>query len=148
MFQRIKHKLLIAVLALLLLTPLLAFHGNLRWSQPTDGSIQLQAPTFFKTAKAQGSTFADEQAGIAAYFNANRTIDLSSSNLQSLYRSGAKLENGYLLGSAIVTENNPDLNYNADDDVKLFISEEGWIMAYYHNSAPASQIFDWLNLLF
>lgn len=145
MFQLTMRKIAITGIVTLLLTPLLAFNGDWIWSQPTDGSIQLQSPPFFHTAQAQGTTFFDEEAGIAAYFNAGRTIDINSANLQSLYRSPVTPEDGYLLGSAIVTETHPDLDYSGDDDVKLYISQEGWIMAYYHRSAPTSKIFDFLN---
>jgi len=145
MFQPTMRKLAITCLLVLLLTPLLALNGDWIWSQPADGSIRLEAPPFFNTAQAQGTTFADNEAGIAAYFNAGRAIDLNSANLQPLYRSPVTPVNGYLLGSARVSDTNTNLDYDANDDAKLYISQDGWVMAYYHRSAPTSKIFDWLN---
>ncbi len=145
MLQPMMRKTAITCIVTLLLAPLLTFNGGWIWSQHKDGAIRLQAPPFFNTTHAQGITFFDEEAGIAAYFNVGRTIDINSTNLQSLYRSQVIATDGYLLGSAIVNETNTDLDYSGNDDVQLYISQEGWLMAYYHRSTPTSKIFDWLN---
>ncbi|MEM7131262.1 MAG: hypothetical protein AAF702_33405 [Chloroflexota bacterium] len=145
MFQPTMRKLTLTCLMVLLLTPLLALKGDWVWSQPSDGSVHLAEPPFLNVAQAQGTTFADNEAGIAAYFNAGSAIDINSPNLQPLYRSPTTPSEGYLLGSAIVSETHPDLDYDANDDVKLYISADGWVMAYYPRGEPTSKIFDLLN---
>lgn len=145
MLQPTLRKIVITCIITLLLTPLLALNGDWIWSQPTDGAILLQAPPFFNSAQAQGGTFADEEAGIAAYFNAGTSINLSNASLRSLYRTFDTQTGDYLLGSAYVSETNADLDYSENDDAKLYVSADGWVMAYYPRSAPTSKIFDWLN---
>ena len=109
------------------------FSGN----APT-GEITLKAPPFASVAKAeanQPATFADDEAGIAAYINVGQSIDLSK--VDDLCRAIEEVNVNYLLCSIGV----PD--YDENHDPKLFVHKDGWVMAYYRNSEPTSKVFDW-----
>lgn len=105
--------------------------------QPGD-AIALQAPPFINIAHAEGraiNNFADDEAGIAAYFNANMTINLN--DVDQLYRTIEEQTATYILGSLPLTD------YDEDHDVHVYISTDGWVMAYYRDTEPTSKIFDW-----
>ncbi|MBK7176055.1 MAG: hypothetical protein IPH82_02475 [Chloroflexi bacterium] len=106
--------------------------------QQPSGAIALQAPPFINIAHAEGSAinnFADDEAGIAAYFNANMTINLN--DVDQLYRTIEEQTATYILGSLPLTD------YDEDHDVHVYISTDGWVMAYYRDTEPTSKIFDW-----
>lgn len=125
------RQILFTAVAVLIGLPLMAWV----WGSPSsEGTIALAAPPFVQ--ERQGSSgFADTEAGIAAYFNAGQTIDLSK--VKTLYRSIETQTNDYIIGSVGV----PD--YDEDYDPHVYIHKDGWIMAYYHKKEPTSKIIDW-----
>lgn len=136
-FRLYRH--LFIVLIILLAVALWTINSSsLWWHNPNNGEITLQMPPFLSIAKAeanQPASFADDEAGIAAYINVNQTIDLSK--VDDLCRTIEEQNANYLLCSIGV----PD--YDENHDPKVYVHKDGWVMAYYRNSEPTSKIFDW-----
>lgn len=112
--------------------------GMAQAKQSPGGQIALQAPPFINIAHAEGSAinnFADNEAGIAAYFDAEMTINLN--DVDQLFRTIETQTSTYILGSLPLTD------YDEDHDVHMYISTDGWVMAYYRDTEPTSKIFDW-----
>jgi len=112
--------------------------GGAQSKQAPNGVIALQAPPFINIAHADDSAinnFADDEAGIAAYFDAGMTINLN--DVDQLYRTIETQTATYILGSMPLTD------YAEDHDVHMYISTDGWVMAYYRDTEPTSKIFDW-----
>ncbi len=107
-------------------------------TQASNGAIALQAPPFINIAHAEDSAinnFADNEAGIAAYFDAEMVINLD--DVDQLFRTIETQTSTYILGSLPLTD------YDEDHDVHMYISTDGWVMAYYRDTEPTSKIFDW-----
>lgn len=95
---------------------------------------------FIKPAFAQSMsttpTFLDTEAGISAYVNINRSIDLAVARTANW--SGLEKETSdYIVGSLHL----PNLTEN--EDVHCFVHKEGWIVTYYGQDEPVSKIVDW-----
>ena len=106
-------------------------------AQP-DGTISLQSPSFLSVAHAEENaidSFTDDEAGIAAYFDAGMPINLN--DVDQLYRTIEAQTSTYILGSVALTD------YDENHDVHMYISTDGWVMAYYRDNEPTSKIYDW-----
>lgn len=128
----------IGLLVIVLLLAIGIVGSSVQSQQQPDGQIALNAPPFIRTAHAEGdaiNSFADDEAGIAAYFDAGMTINLN--DVDQLYRTIETQTSTYILGSMPLTD------YDEDHDVHMYISTDGWVMAYYRNTEPTSKIFDW-----
>jgi hypothetical protein len=103
-----------------------------------DGALPLVPPPFIVHAASSttASGLADE-AGIAAYFQATGSINLTSNQLRNLFRTIETSTSDYLIGFIYVP------NYGETEDVKVYIHHDGWVMAYYLKRDPASKIFDY-----
>lgn len=112
------------------------------------GTLALRAPAFVSAAYAQEPTpeAADLQAvasqiqneaGIAAYFQAPAAIDLTGANLRATFRTIDTATSAYLIGSVEVP------NYTDNDDAKVYVSASGWALAYYPKAEPTAKIFDY-----
>jgi hypothetical protein len=102
--------------------------------------LSLQAPSFIGIAQAEGaaptavSAIVDE-AGISAYFQAPVSITISS--VASLFRTVEFSNTDYIIGSIAAP------NYPEDFDVHVYAHRDGWVLAYYPKTDPASKIVDW-----
>lgn len=98
--------------------------------------------TFVKPAFAQegGVSFLDREAGIAAYTDLSRKIDVTG--LRTIFRNVEKETEAYIVGSV------PVLGYEAygREDVHCFIHRDGWIVAYYLKSEPTAKVINWQHL--
>lgn len=117
------------------------------------GVISLEAPSFFSIASASevkgggggggggsyagGTAFLEEEAGVSAYVNTSQSIDLSKA--ESCYRNIEYKCNDYIIGSVEL----PGLP--EDEDVHVYVSADGWIVAYYLKEEPASKIMQWIG---
>jgi hypothetical protein len=89
-----------------------------------------------RPAFAQESTaFPADEVGISAYVNAGQSIDLSKA--KSALRGVEAEGSNYVIG-IIELPGNPE-----DEFPHMYISSDGWIMAYYSKFAPSSRIFQW-----
>lgn len=137
MHTRLNTKPVLAVTFVILL---FAAAGLLRPgpSQASPGrSVVLQPPAFLAIANAEEAptAFPVDEAGIAAYFNANQPITLA--NVRDVFRTIEVETPDYIIGSVAV----PD--YPESEDVHVYIHRTGWLMAYYLAADPVAKIFDW-----
>ena len=93
--------------------------------------LPLQAPA----VKAQSSSFLEREAGISAYVNANRAINLTQ--VKDVFRTLEVQTSDYLIGSVPVS------NYDETEDVHAYVHKDGWILVYYLANDPLSKIIDW-----
>jgi len=109
------------------------------WLTPPAGrpdTVRLQAPPFVSLAKAQtleGASLADE-AGIAAYVRSPVPIDLPAA--KSVFRTIEAEKPQYLIGSVSLP------GYTSTEDPHLYISADGWLMAYYLAPDPLGKVVD------
>lgn len=101
-------------------------------------TLPLEAPQFLAIAYAEEESpnaFPVDEAGIAAYFNANQPITLA--NVRDVFRTIEVETQDYIIGSVAV----PD--YPESEDVHVYVHRTGWLMAYYLAADPVAKIFDW-----
>jgi hypothetical protein len=104
----------------------------------TGRTLALEAPRFLAIANAEEESptaFPVDEAGIAAYFNANQPITLA--NVRDVFRTIEVETQDYIIGSVAV----PD--YPESEDVHVYVHRTGWLMAYYLAADPVAKIFDW-----
>jgi hypothetical protein len=100
--------------------------------------VPLQAPPL--NSVVMQSTIATE-AGIAAYFKTT-AITLSNPSLRSKFRTIQVDNPSYILGSVL------HQSYPADsEDPKVYVSADGWVMAYFLSRDPTAKIIDIANYL-
>ena len=91
---------------------------------------------FSKPVLAQeAGAFPADEAGISAYLNVGQTIDLAKakSALRGIQAEG----DNYVIG-IIELHGLPE-----EEFPHMYISMDGWILAYYSKFAPSSRIFQW-----
>jgi len=115
-----------------------------------DGSekpIELIRPSFLDVASASADeiqtldlgTLLDNEAGIAAYYLAPQTINLSQ--IRPLFKTIEMETDTFIIGSIAIP------NYNYDNyDAHVYVNANGWILAYYLQGEPVSKIVDLYNL--
>jgi len=96
------------------------------------GGIALAEPAFASTT---GANFLEEEAGIAAYVNYARQLNLAKA--KEKFRTIERETDTYIVGSVGL------LGYTADEDVHMFVHREGWLVAYYTKHEPACRMIDW-----
>lgn len=103
----------------------------------TPAAVALEPPAFLNDdgleADAVGEKIQDE-AGIAAYYKAPNSLNLEL--IRPLFNSIELESPDYILGSVSAP------GYNEHFDVHVYVRSDGWIMAYYLSSAPASKMID------
>ncbi|MCL0082463.1 hypothetical protein M1O14_01870 [Dehalococcoidia bacterium] len=100
------------------------------------GLITLARPAF--AARTAGANFLEEEAGISAFTNVGREIDLVRA--RGAFRTIERETDEYIIGSVGV----PGLG--EADDVHVFVHRDGWVVAYYGRERPAAWIVDWRDL--
>ena len=120
--------LLCAVLACVLLIKTLVTVGE---AKAKLSEIFLAQPVFAQQATA----FPSDEAGISAYVNVGQSIDLSKakSAMRGIQAEGDNYVIGIMELSGLPEEEFPH----------MYISSDGWILAYYSKFAPASRIMHW-----
>ncbi|HRN68528.1 MAG TPA: hypothetical protein PK205_13065 [Promineifilum sp.] len=100
-------------------------------------AVALEEPAFLYDddlqADAVGQKIQDE-AGIAAYYKAPNALNLEF--VRPLFNSIELESADYILGSISVP------SYAEHFDTHVYIRRDGWIMAYYLSSAPASKMIE------
>lgn len=81
-------------------------------------------------------TFLDDEAGIAAYFHFDGPVNLESNLLVNQFRLITTNNGNYLLGMVPSPgwENYPQM------DLRIFVHNSGWAMAFYSNNMPSALI--------
>ncbi len=119
--------------------------GLLWWptvqSGQTGVTTELVAPPFLGIAKAEDAAVTgviQDEAGIAAWFDAGTTVDLDQ--VKSAYRVIETQTADYILGSV------PMPGYSEEwHDVHLYVHRDGWFLAYYLNADSIGKIIDWAH---
>lgn len=94
--------------------------------------ISLAPPAFAQTA---GLKFPMNEVGISAYVNMGTAIDLAKA--QALLSVPEDVTDTYVIGTVPLTGNTEDMWPH------VYISKDGWLMAYYPASEPSSKLFQW-----
>ncbi|HED03274.1 MAG TPA: hypothetical protein ENI60_00675 [Candidatus Fraserbacteria bacterium] len=136
--MKIKHLTAIGflVVGILLLNPF-------EWDRTGDNNgILLETPSFIAlAAEAQtpekGVNFLQQEAGISAYVKLDQAIDLKK--IKGTFKTIETVSDQYIIGE-IALPNLPDYA-----DPHVYVNKEGWIVAYYSNSEPASKIVQWIG---
>ena len=91
----------------------------------------LTRPAFAQTSAA----FPADEAGISAYVNVGQSIDLAKakSALRGIQAEGSNYVIGIVELPGLPEEEFPH----------MYVSSDGWILAYYSKFAPAARIFQW-----
>ena len=147
-------KMLVIVIALVIVASSVAIYSATDMKKGIDRGggnsiISLEVPSFFSIASAggggaggavatqEGTAFLEDEAGVSAYVNTSQNIDLSKAI--PCYRNIEYECDDYIIGSVEL----PDLP--EDEDVHVYVSSDGWIVAYYLKDEPASKIMQWIG---
>jgi hypothetical protein len=136
--MRSTRKILLAAVAIISL--LAAFGLVNRQGKPpgADNVMSLKSPPFLRVARAEtGSTVSEieDEAGISAYFEASRIIDLE--DVRDIFRTIEVETADYIIGSVPVS------GYAETQDVHVYVHMDGWALAYYLAADPVGKVFDW-----
>jgi len=101
--------------------------------------LSLVRPAFAQSM-SEGTTFLEEEAGIAIYVDAGKSLNLEVA--KSKLRIIEYNTSTYVIGS-IAIPTYPSGELPATEDAHCFVHKEGWIVVYYQNSEPTSKIIDW-----
>ena len=124
LFRRSRRAVLLVTLVALL-TTLFAGSSFTLASPKEGGALRLTMPAFVSVAHSQGNTPAASianEAGIAAYFQQLDGINLAA--VRGLFRTIEADEESYIVGSMQVRD------YSEDWDVHVYVSTDGWVLAY------------------
>jgi len=102
------------------------------------GAISLARPAFAAGGQMAGMNFLEEEAGISAFTNVGRKIDLVDA--RGAFRTIERETDEYIIGSVGL----PGLE--AAHDVHVFVHRDGWVVAYYSREAAIARIVDWRDL--
>ena len=83
---------------------------------------------------AAQTNFLEDEAGITAYTNVGRAINLSQ--VQTAFRTIEQQTDDYVIGSVAI----PD--YEETEDAHVYIQKDGWIAAYYLKDEPVAKMID------
>ena len=130
----IKASIILGVIAALSIVSV-RWHGSSPDGKGSSGmGIFLAKPAF---AQTDGASFLEQEAGISAYTNVGRSIDLAKA--KTVFRTLERETSEYVIGSVPI----PD--YPETEDVHAYVHKDGWIVSYYLSSEPAAKIVDWSN---
>jgi hypothetical protein len=116
--------------------------GGLAWERTDYGGVRLEIPSFMTLAveaqaqeQENGVNFLQQEAGISAYVNVGQDIDLAQ--VRGAFKTVETVSDEYIIGEVAL----PDLPEEAHPHV--YVSKEGWIVAYYTKDEAASKIMYW-----
>ncbi len=128
---KLKLSIILSVLLLLSILPM----GNFLKSSPSpeeNAGIMLVKPALAQTAEA---SFLEQEAGISAYVNVGQAIDLEKA--KKVFRGIRTQGDNYIIGIVELT------GLPEEEFPQVYISQDGWIVAYYSKLAPSSRIMQW-----
>ena len=140
MRKRLTFVLAIALTALLL-PQAVSFLQKGRAASPQP--LALQRPAFVYAVYADENSPSgigeklDQEAGIAAYYKTPGTINLN--DVRGQFRTIEDETSSYIIGSVPYPDNPEKF------DVHVYVHKDGWILAYYVKTDPASKIVDVKN---
>ena len=93
---------------------------------------------FLLAGSASATTFPVNEAGISAYVHVDQTIDLEQAS--DAFTTLNTINETYVIGTVSIANN----GYTSTPSV--YVSRNGWIVAYFPNSYPASHIVQWKGI--
>ncbi len=84
---------------------------------------------------ASATTFPVSEAGISAYVHVDQTIDLEQAS--DAFTTLDTINETYVIGTVSIA------NFGYTSTPSVYVSRNGWIVAYFPNSYPASHIVQW-----
>jgi len=93
---------------------------------------------FLLSGSASATTFPVSEAGISAYVHVDQTIDLEQAS--DAFNTSVVVNETYIIGTISIE------NYGYTSTPSVYISRNGWIVAYFPNSYPASHIVQWYGI--
>lgn len=87
---------------------------------------------------ASATTFPVNEAGISAYVHVDQTIDLEQAS--DAFTTLDTINDTYVIGTVSIA------NYGYTSTPSVYVSRNGWIVAYFPNSYPASHIVQWYGI--
>lgn len=103
-------------------------------NDPYNFGISLVSPVF---AQEDGTSFLEQEAGIAAYTNMTRKIDLTK--VSTVFKTIEKETDTYIVGSTPV----PGYEKYGNENIHCFVHKSGWVIVYYLRGEPTAKI--WLG---
>jgi len=108
--------------------------------------ITLQVPPFLQSVYAQGNSTAFDDAGIVAYVDIAKPIDLDHLEESLELQSVIKDPDGVSILWDMTPAGYDGLEaFDEYNNVKMFVHEDGWIFAFLRNGANASLLIDWIG---
>lgn len=98
--------------------------------------LSLASPAFASSASAAGAAFPKDEAGISAYVNLDRTIDIEM--IKEAFSEVKEVGDNYIIGIV------PVPNFGGDIDVHVYADTDGWMVAYLERGEVAAKIIQWL----
>ena len=86
---------------------------------------------------ACATAFPVDEAGISAYINIGQTINIE--NVSQIFTEVVKVGDNYIIGKTPISD------YGGNINVHVYADTDGWIVAYFLNSTPASEMMQWLE---
>jgi len=133
-FENSKMKIGVLAVFILIVSSLSLYYYANTGTTTQSGETYLFIKPAFAQSMSTTPTFLDDEAGISAYVNINRSIDLAVA--KTVYRTLEKETADYIVGSV-------NVSLSADEDVHCFVHKEGWIVTYYGKGEPLSKIVEW-----
>lgn len=133
-----RRKIGIGIGIILLIVVAVIFEDPSDRSKQDETGYHLLVPIDLVAAQETDTNIGDileREAGMSAYFQVPSGIELES--VKSIFRTTEVETEEYIIGSVPVTDYDDPL-----EDVHVFVSSTGWIVAYYLASDPASKIID------
>ena len=93
---------------------------------------------FLLAGSASATTFPVSEAGISAYVHVDQTIDLEQAS--DAFTTLDTINETYVIGTVSIA------NYGYTSTPSVYVSRNGWIVAYFPNSDPASHIVQWYGI--
>ena len=93
---------------------------------------------FLLAGSASATTFPVSEAGISAYVHVDQTIDLEQAS--DAFTTLDTINETYVIGTVSIA------NYGYTSTPSVYVSRNGWIVAYFPNSYPASHIVQWKGI--
>lgn len=93
---------------------------------------------FLLVGSASATTFPVNEAGISAYVHVDQTIDLEKAS--DAFTTLDTVNETYIIGTVSIE------NYGYTSTPSVYVSRNGWIVAYFPNSYPASHIVQWYGI--
>lgn len=130
---------ILAIVVLGICIQILLLSSSDKKDAKTNNLTSLRSPFLALAAEPQlpGTTFLEEEAGISAYTNVGKTIDLSKA--RAGFKTIEKETDEYIIGSVRTTG-------AESDDAHCYVHKDGWIVTYYLKNDPIAKIIYWDNL--